>query len=120
METRNVSDLFIPEDVGIVWRIFQSTTEMVSRLLQENKHSSYLEQRQNRQVVRLLQGLLLWGDDNKVADGRLDTVLQRSRNIQAITLTPLHCFAETFLRGASHPSRWHNCVSSWLSVWLES
>lgn len=100
MEDQGVPGLFIPEDVGIIGRLFQATTEMVSRYLRENNDDFYLENKKKQRLVRMLQSLLLWGEDNKVADGRLDAVLQRSKNLQAVTLTSLHCFAETFLDGA--------------------
>ena len=94
-------NLFIPEDIGIVGRLFQADVDVLSEVLKTAKTTTTLNLVQRIALTRALQSLILWGDTHDVPSGLLDATLQKSRKLLRATLSPLQCIGVTLIRSMS-------------------
>ncbi|KAH7312704.1 hypothetical protein B0I35DRAFT_60660 [Stachybotrys elegans] len=85
--------LEIPGDVGIVARLHGACVESMRSILSDHRDHQEHVQSNLTSFKRVLQSLTLWGLDHSVADGTLDTELQKSKNLQNATLIPLRAMA---------------------------
>ncbi|KAF5622601.1 ankyrin repeat [Fusarium sp. NRRL 25303] len=82
-------DILIPDDIGIVGRLFQANVDVLTHTLREAKTGSNVSSTHQRALMRILQSLVLWGESNDIESGALDATLQRSRRLLRATLSPL-------------------------------
>ncbi|CVL13510.1 uncharacterized protein FPRN_12097 [Fusarium proliferatum] len=92
-------DILIPDDIGIVGRLFQANVDVLTHTLREAKPGSNVSSTHQRALMRILQSLVLWGESNDIESGALDATLQRSRRLLRATLSPLRSMGLTLTKG---------------------
>ncbi|KAF1983356.1 hypothetical protein K402DRAFT_178039 [Aulographum hederae CBS 113979] len=77
-----------PSNCGIAADLFQSGLYLLRRHLSpESSHR--LSRPQRRSFVRIQQSLFLWGEDQKVMSGDLDSILQTSKHLMKVVVAVL-------------------------------
>jgi hypothetical protein len=84
-----------PADANIIGDLFQRCVDLLSLCLVDQRISSPL--RHHSVLKQSLQGLHLWGDGNRVAEGHLDTELRGSKELYESVLSRLVSIAELLI-----------------------
>jgi hypothetical protein len=87
-------------DVGIVARLLRACIDSLAYFVRLDNHSSTWNR--NKSILRRCESLLkLWANGHGVWTGKLDNVLERSRNLRHTTLCILNPLCKTLLDGTS-------------------
>jgi hypothetical protein len=77
----------VPHDVGIAGHLFGAAFQLLSSATARTKSLAIVSKVERRELLRILQSLYIWGKDHDSSDGGLDLALQRSLQLQRVTLT---------------------------------
>ena len=83
------SELIIPDDIGIGARLFEACTDILRSFIRELPTKKTFLQHQIFAIRRVLQTMLVWGEDQQVLSGHLDGTLQQSARLQHAVLSTL-------------------------------
>ena len=91
---KTTSTSAIPEELGIVGQLFQGCIEIYSELLGVAKRDPSIAPKEKIILERNYHSLRLWADGHGIFSGQLDSVLQRSIDLQQTVLLALTSLSE--------------------------
>ncbi|KAI9784903.1 MAG: hypothetical protein M1816_000598, partial [Peltula sp. TS41687] len=95
---REWQDTTVPEAevdrLGIAGRLHEACIEVFTPLIKHAKQSSTLSKEAQKKIKRNFGLFCLWGDGHRLADGELDSTLQKSSNLRRNVLSLLISIAE--------------------------
>src|SRR6266480_3269142 len=90
------TDLFCFDGIGLTARLFQACIDTLTAFVHEYADLATV---QRLLLRRVLQTLIIWGEDHKVASGALDSSLQKSTRRQQAVLSALLNIANVLTKG---------------------
>ena len=81
--------LHIPDDIGVVARLSQACIDTLRALVKAPLEETHLSRTQQRSVRRILQTLVIWGEDHQVPSGKLDSIIVKSARLQQVVILAL-------------------------------
>lgn len=91
----------IPGELGIIGQLFQGCIDLYSTLLGKAKEDLSFASKEKMILERNYQILRLWADGHGVLSGQLDAILQRSTDLQQITLVTLNSLSKVIYQRKS-------------------
>jgi len=97
-ETDNTS----PE-IGIIAQLFQSCTDVLTKIVKNERRRAVLPKRYVASLRRSVQSLIQWGDSHNIMGGLFDSKLQKSRRLRDTTLDILRNIGLLVTKGKPWP-----------------